>query len=204
MKIKVCGLKYKDNIDEIAKLKVDYLGFIFYSKSKRFVGEDFEMPETPKHILKIGVFVNADIDYVIEKVNRYKLNGVQIHGDESAEYCKELKAILNADDVVILKAFGIDEAFDFNSLKDYEQHCDYFLFDTKTKDYGGSGKQFDWKILENYNNPTPYFISGGIGVEEFKDVKANANLLNYFAIDVNSKFEIEPGLKNIDKLKEIA
>lgn len=202
MKLKVCGLKYKDNINEIIKLKVDYLGFIFYPKSKRFVGEDFVMPETPKQVLKIGVFVNADINYVIEKVNKYNLNGVQIHGDERAEYCKELNKKLN--DVIILKAFGIDEKFDFNSLKYYEQHCDYFLFDTKTKDYGGSGKQFNWEILKNYNNPTPYFISGGIGVNEYKDVKANASLLNYFAIDVNSKFEIEPGLKNIDKLKEIA
>jgi phosphoribosylanthranilate isomerase len=202
MKLKICGLKYKANIEQIAQLDVDYLGFIFYPKSKRDVGEDFDLPPINNKIKKVGVFVNANLNYIIEKVKKYNLNAVQFHGDETVEYCKLAKEQLPK--IEIIKAFGIDEQFNFDTLTPYVNHCDYFLFDTKTKEYGGSGHRFDWKILEKYNHALPYFLSGGIGLEEVEQIKKLK--LNLFAIDVNSKFEIEPGLKDvelIDKLMDV-
>jgi phosphoribosylanthranilate isomerase len=200
MKLKVCGLKHKENIEQIAQLNVDYLGFIFYPKSKRFVGEDFEIPAINDKIKKVGVFVNADLNYIFEKVEKYNLAAVQLHGDETADYCRLAKQQLK--NIEIIKAFGVDEQFDFNTLQAYTAFCDYFLFDTKTKDYGGSGHHFDWTMLKKYNHSLPYFLSGGIGLKEAEQIKNEKSALKLYAIDVNSKFEIEPGLKDV-KLIEI-
>jgi len=199
MKLKVCGLKYKENIEQIAQLNVDYMGFIFYPTSKRYVGEDFEMPAINTKIKKTGVFVNAELNYIIAKVEKYGLAAVQLHGDETAEYCKLAKEQLK--NIEVIKAFGVDEAFNFAQLKPYEKHCNYFLFDTKTKGYGGSGQHFDWKVLEKYDRALPYFLSGGIGLEEVQQVKKEK--LDMYAIDVNSKFEIEPGLKDVGMIKQL-
>jgi len=202
MKVKICGLKYKENIEQIAALQFDYMGFIFYPKSKRFVGEYFVMPEIDTKIKKVGVFVNADVNYVLEKVIKYNLAAVQLHGDESPEYCNEIKQKLNAT-VQIIKAFGVDENFNFETLKPYQKICNYFLFDTKTKEYGGSGHQFNWQVLKKYNNAIPYFLSGGIGLPEIEKIKNTSIKLNMYAIDVNSKFETEPGLKDIELVKRL-
>jgi len=209
MLLKVCGLKDPENIKQVAALKPDFMGFIFYPQSKRFVGEDFIMPAISLEIKKVGVFVNASANHIIEKTNEYKLDLIQLHGDEPPEFCEDLSLALSLKNgeetevVSIIKAFRIDENFDFNVLKAYKNCCDYFLFDTKTNEYGGSGKQFDWKLLEKYDNSVPFFLSGGIGAEEFENLKMKKfKNEKIFAIDVNSKFEIEPGIKDIKKLEK--
>ncbi len=198
-KLKVCGMKYPDNIRQLLELKPDFIGFIFYKKSKRYVGHNLNIKKLniPESIKKVGVFVNAEVDEIKENINIHNLNMLQLHGDESPEFCKELKQT----GLKISKAFQVDENFDFSVLKPFFSVCDYYLFDTKTKLYGGSGKKFNWKILEKYNNQKPFFLSGGIDLEDVDEIDKLKNL-NIFAIDINSKFEISPGVKDIKKNKE--
>jgi len=199
MKLKICGMKYPENIEQVAALQPDYLGFIFYEKSARcFEGDIINISNTIK---KVGVFVNADIKEVIENIKNYNLKVVQLHGDESPEYCLKLKA----KDLEIIKVFSIKNAFNFKILEAYEDVCDYFLFDTKGKLPGGNGYAFNWSVLQNYPSTKPYFLSGVIGFDDIETIKSffNKEESKYcYAIDVNSKFEIEPGLKNIELLKE--
>lgn len=190
-----------ENVKELIGIKPDYIGFIFYPKSKRFVGVNPDISlfnSIPKNIEKVGVFVNYTKDSIIENTEKYKLDLVQLHGNESAEFCKELKSQISAK---IIKAFSIDKDFDFKTLNEYKQVCDYFLFDTKTEFYGGSGQQFDWNILNKYDNEIPFFLSGGIDLEHAAKIKKLKHL-NIHAIDINSRFETEPGIKNIDKIKQ--
>lgn len=194
MLVKVCGMKYPDNIMEVVALQADYMGFIFYTKSKRYVGDDFVMPEIPDSINKVGVFVNEGLDNLIKKVQHYRLDYVQLHGDETPEYCRHA-----GNYATVIKAFGVDKDFNFSILNGYESVCDYFLFDTKTVGYGGSGQGFDRSLLQQYHLSKPYFLSGGIGLEELELLKSVHPVP--FALDVNSKFEIEPALKDINKLK---
>lgn len=198
MLLKVCGLKNPKNIKEVAAMKPDFMGFIFYPLSKRFVGEDFVMPTISSEIKKVGVFVNASASHIIEKTNEYKLDLIQLHGDEKPNFCEVLNHI-----VPVIKAFGVDEEFDFEVLESYKNTCTYFLFDTKTTKYGGSGNTFNWKILEKYDCGLPFFLSGGIGEEEFENLKMRKfENEKMYVIDVNSKFEIEPGIKDIKKLEK--
>jgi len=212
MKLKVCGMKYEENIRKIAALQPDYLGFIFYGKSKR--NFDGVIPELPKSINKTGVFVNATIDFVVDKVQQYDLQAVQLHGDESVEYIKELRqAKLVSDshnliskqvrnDFEIIKVFGIKESFNFDILKPYESVVDYFLFDTKGKERGGNGITFDWTVLEKYPYTKPFFLSGGIGLEQLKELqKIRKTDLPIYALDVNSKFEVKAGLKSVENIQ---
>jgi len=200
MKIKICGMKYPDNILEVGSLLPDYMGFIFWPKSARFF--DGEMPDLSKSIKKTGVFVNESIQGIEEKVTKYDLQAVQLHGQESVAFCSEIKTKFGAS-VEIIKVFSADENFDFSVLEPYESVCDYFLFDTKGKLPGGNGTTFDWRILENYPSTKPFFLSGGIGIEELDSVKEILKTnLPIYAIDVNSKFEIEPGLKNTKLCKD--
>lgn len=199
LSLKICGMKCPDNIQEVAELSPDYMGFIFYSGSKRFVGDDFVIPEIPSSIEKVGVFVNESEANILNKQKQYKLDYIQLHGDENADFCKSLSRSAK-----IIKAFGVDESFDFSILNNYTGFCDYFLFDTKTSGYGGSGKSFDKGILKNYKLTKPFFVSGGIRLEEISHlipIAIGTQISNLFAIDVNSQFEIEPGLKDINKLK---
>lgn len=189
--IKICGMKHPENISSIAALQPDYLGFIFYKKSARYF--DGMLPELPKTIKKTGVFVDADLETVSDTIKRYDLQAVQLHGSESPEMCAALRSNTS---VVIIKTFSIDAGFDFSQLTDYETVCDYFLFDTKGKLPGGNGYAFDWKILEQYSSSKPYFLSGGIGPDEIKTILESG--LTPYAIDINSKFETAPGLKDID------
>ena len=197
MKLKVCGMKYRDNMNQVANLQPDYMGFIFYEKSPRYFNET--IPKLPKSIKKIGVFVNEELTEVINKIKVHDLQAVQLHGNESPGYCKHLKSY----EVEIIKVFSIKGEFDFNVLKPYETVCDYFLFDTKGKLPGGNGYAFNWNVLKDYPSAKPFFLSGGIGLDQ---VNAIASFMstpvskNCYAIDVNSKFEIEPGLKNMEKL----
>jgi len=202
MKIKICGMKH--NTQEVAALQPDYLGFIFYEKSKRDFG-DLEIPELPEGIDRVGVFVDADITFAKAKITQYNLNVIQLHGSESPEYIKELQGCLveRSRDLNIWKVFGIKDNFDFEKLKSYEGIVDGFLFDTKGKEKGGNGYTFDWSVLKDYTSQTPIILSGGIGLEEVEKVKEIlATDLPIIALDVNSKFEDAPGIKNIEKLKK--
>ena len=192
-------MKHAENIQQIAALQPDYLGFIFYPKSPR--NFDKEIPNIPKNIKKTGVFVNAQIDFVIEKVNKYNFKAVQLHGNESADYCKQLKDSI--PEIEIFKVFGIKDSFDFSVLNAYEGLVNYFLFDTKGKAKGGNGYTFDWSVLKAYNSKTPIILSGGIGVDELSKIEQLLKTdLPIYALDLNSKFETEPGSKNAELLNQ--
>jgi len=193
--IKICGMRDSDNIKEVLKLSPDYLGFIFYPKSPRYVSE-YPAIDFPSSVKKVGVFVNASEREIREKIISFGLDVLQLHGDESPELCH----ILKQSGAEIIKVFRVDENFDFELPRKYEDFVDYFLFDTATKEYGGSGKKFDWRLLKDYNNFRPIFLSGGIGPDDAASI-FEIEGLNIKAIDINSCFEIEPALKDIEKLK---
>lgn len=193
IRLKVCGLR--DNIEEVIALGPDYAGFIFYNKSPRYVGEEFEMIDWDDEVKSVGVFVNESLENVQQLVTEHKLNFVQLHGNETPEFCSKLKH----SGIRIIRAFQMDETFDFDLLENYTSTVDYFLFDTKTSSYGGSGRTFNWNLLKRYKMEKKYFLSGGISLDNFDEV-ANIDLQKIEAIDVNSKFEVSPGLKNIQEL----
>jgi len=188
-----------NNIMQVADVHPDFMGFIFYPPSPRFVGVDFDIPnEFPKDIKRVGVFVNETSSRVAELARKNQLDFLQLHGDESVEYCLELK---NAGFGVI-KVFRVDVDFDFNQTDIYSEVVNYFLFDTKGKYYGGNALKFDWALLKKYDQKIPFFLSGGI---DSKDVNTILELegMNLVAIDINSGVEQSPGLKDIVKLSEV-
>lgn len=205
IKIKVCGMRAFENIQELYKIEPDFMGMIFWEPSKRYVESEIPQPTNKKTKL-IGVFVNETIDRIVDRVKSYKLSGVQLHGKELPEFCNELKNRFKSLDleVFMIKAFAVDESFDFSPLDAYQDYCDYFLFDTKGDLPGGTGKTFSWDLLSKYHLNTPYFLSGGISKNHLYD------LIDFFksesskkcvAIDLNSKFELSPALKDIEQLK---
>ncbi|MDC9722475.1 MAG: phosphoribosylanthranilate isomerase [Urechidicola sp.] len=225
MKIKVCGMRDCDNIEELVKLAPDYIGFIFYDKSKRFV-TDFPNVEIPSTIKKVGVFVNESVEVILDLVNKNKLDVIQLHGDESFEYCmklnreiassfflaktkrnvitkEETSKVISLKEVEIIKAFSLDKYFDFSITKEYESSCDLFIFDSKGEGYGGTGLKYNWTILNNYKGETPFLLSGGIGENDAELIlsflrKQESN--QCVGVDLNSGFEDTPGVKNIKKL----
>jgi phosphoribosylanthranilate isomerase len=198
IKLKICGMRNPANIAEVAGLQPDYMGFIFYDKSPRYVGEDFEMPGIPTLIKKVGVFVHEETAGVTDKAERYKLDFVQLHGNESVGQCRELKE----QGLKIIKVFSIDNDFDFNAVKPYADFVTYCLFDTKGKYFGGNATTFDWTLLQKYDQQIPFFLSGGISGENVSALK-ELNNTNLHSIDVNSGVEISSGLKDADKIKEL-
>ncbi|MFY0714606.1 tryptophan synthase subunit beta [Seonamhaeicola sp. NFXS20] len=204
MKLKICGMKYQDNIEQVAALQPDYLGFIFYEETPRHFNT--KIPEISKNIKKVGVFVDENVTTVIEKVNEFKLDAVQLHGEETSYYCSILRSTtMLAKPIEIIKVFSIKDEFNFEVLEPYEKVCDYFLFDTKGKLPGGNGYKFDWNLLKDYPSTKPFFLSGGIGLNNVTDIKKfkeNEVSKYCYAIDVNSKFELEPGLKSTSNLRE--
>ena len=197
MRLKVCGMRELENISALSELDPNYIGFIFWSESSRFV--DKKTPPLDKKIIKTGVFVDATFDYILTKIKDHQLDAVQLHGQESCSYCKVIKDY----GLKVIKSFSIKNTFDFNTLEDYENSCDYYLFDTKGKLPGGNGFTFDWKILNEYPSQKPFFLSGGIGVDNLNEIKKLVKTkLPIHAIDVNSKFETSPGNKNIELLKK--
>ena len=190
MKLKVCGMKYSQNITEIENLFPDLMGFIFYEKSKRF----FNQPEINLNnkVKRVGVFVNENIQEIKNKIKKYKLDYVQLHGEENVNFCNSLQPF-----VKIIKVFKIDYNFNFKKTEEFEEVCDYFLFDTKSQLHGGSGKKFDWDLLKNYNCKK-IFLSGGIDISDIEEIKKIVNSYPIAGIDVNSKFELE----NLEKDKE--
>ena len=199
LKIKVCGMKYPDNISALSDIKPDYMGFIFYPPSKRFIGLDFQKSDLnviDKEINKTAVFVNAHLHEVVEFGNLYGFKFIQLHGSETPEFCEQLRE----QGFKIIKAFGIDEDFDFKTIESYVNSVDFFLFDTKTKEYGGSGQVFNWQVLDNYHLEKPFLLSGGLSLDNLASIKKIENPY-FYGVDLNSKFEIEPGLKDIEKLE---
>ena len=190
-------MRTPENIEALAALNPDYMGFIFWAPSSRFVNKT--TPLLPKKIKKTGVFVDATIDYIETIIKEHELKAVQLHGKEAPEFCAYIKTL----DVEVIKAFSMKEAFDFKSLEPYEIACDFYLFDTKGELPGGNGYGFDWSILKNYPSVKPFFLSGGIGKEEVSQILELRNTdLPLYAIDVNSKFESAPGVKKIDELEQ--
>lgn len=194
MKIKICGMKNPENIAVVSELQPDFMGFIFWESSPRFFSG--AMPQISKSIQKVGVFVNAELAEIQNKIKQYQLDLVQLHGNETADFCQTLQQT----PVKVIKAFSVGIGFDFVELVAYESAVDYFLLDTKGAAPGGNGQSFDWEILNKYVSQKPLFLSGGIGIDSIENIKK----LNIpiFAIDVNSRFETRPGYKNSALLQQ--
>ena len=198
--IKVCGMREAENIRKVEALGINWMGLIFWPKSSRYVSE---MPDyLPQDVKRVGVFVNEDLDTVKKKADDYALNLIQLHGSESPDYVRALKAPSSINPLTssIIKAFNIATADDFEQTKDYEGLVDYFLFDTKGPSVGGNGVQFDWDVLKDYHGKTPCLLSGGIGPDDAERIQAFHHP-QCIGIDLNSRFELSPGLKDINKLK---
>lgn len=197
MRIKVCGLKYADNIARVAALGADYMGFICYDQSPRYMADlPPHVTAIPDGVVTTGVFVNEDADKVFEMIGQYGFKAIQLHGTETPAYCLQFNG-----KVTVIKAFGIDEGFNFEQLETYKDVVDFFLFDTRTLAHGGSGKTFDWEILDGYKLDIPFFLSGGLSPDNIGEA-VKINHPAFYGVDLNSKFEIEPGLKDMEKLKQ--
>jgi len=198
MKIKVCGLRDADNIKAVAALEPDYMGFIFYNKTPRFVDDiGIEILNAiPAHINKTAVFVDESAKTISALIDKYNFDFVQLHGNETPSFCKALR-----DQAIVIKAFGVNNEFDFIQLSKYKNKVDLFLFDAKTDIHGGSGKTFDWDILDKYDMDIPFFLSGGLSPDNLEEVKKITHS-QFYGVDLNSKFEISPGMKDIEKLEK--
>jgi len=202
LKLKVCGMKFRHNMLKVAQMKPDYLGFIFYEKSPRYMPDTLnpkDLHQLPKRTQKVGVFVNASTGYIQQQAKAYRLDLLQLHGDESPEQCGELRKAGHR----LIKVFGLgSENFDFSLLEKYKPYVQYFLFDTKGKQPGGNGETFDWSLLREYDQEIPFFLSGGISLDNVALLKGIPHL-NIHAIDVNSRFEVEPGIKDINLVQKL-
>lgn len=199
IKLKVCGMREPGNILEVSRLQPDYMGFIFYAGTPRYVGDGFSIPEDfPPAIRRVGVFVNERSDEILRQVEKHKLDFVQLHGGESAQQCAEIQA----HGIGVIKVFSINGATDFAVTEPYSGCADFFLFDTKGKYYGGNARAFDWQVLHAYDQQVPFFLSGGITPENAAGIGALKGL-NLEAIDVNSGVEISPALKDAGKIQAI-
>lgn len=209
MKIKVCGLRDPENTQAVKDLGVDYLGFIFHKPSPRYAaGKELknwlnENEAALAGIGRVGVFVNAELDYILNVVHDYRLDWVQLHGNESPGYCQELQLLWSVSTLhkaKICKAFQVTPDFDFSSTNGYLSSCPLFVFDTGGKEtQGGTGEKWDWSLLDNYQGLTPFLLSGGIGPDDASRVRQVTHP-QYQGVDLNSKFESEPGLKNVELL----
>jgi phosphoribosylanthranilate isomerase len=201
LRIKVCGLNDPHNVKEIAEAGPDFMGFIFYEGSQRFVGADPEINifrTVPAGIRRVGVFLNEKPHKIIDLSSRYGLDMIQLHGNESPMMCLQLKSA----GLTTIKTFSIDEDFNFEIVKQYMPGSDYFLFDTKSDKPGGSGKKFSWKKIGEYTLNKPFFLSGGIGPEDAALLKLLPDN-GLFAVDINSRFESSPGVKDVNLVKQI-
>ncbi len=197
LKIKVCGLKDPENVKAVIRLNPDFMGFIFYPESPRFVGDGF--PEAvihtiPEDISRVGVFVNEKAENILAIAGKYKLDFVQLHGDETPSLCQKIRE----EGVGVIKAIPVENETDINAAQSFHGVADYLLFDTKGRFYGGNGIPFNWDVLKTSSQDTPFFISGGIGLREIMQIQADTILRqsSMFAIDINSRFEIRPGVKD--------
>lgn len=198
MQVKVCGMRDPENLKALAQLPIDLIGFIFFEKSKRNINEPInaELLKTI-HQKKVGVFVNEEIAIISSKIMDYQLDFLQLHGDESPEYCQKIKE--KHPELKLIKVFSVGEIFDFKKTEKYSNTVHFFLFDTKGKERGGNGVQFNWDLLKKYKGETPFLLSGGI---ELKDAERINNFKHplLWGIDVNSGFEIQPAVKDLKEL----
>ncbi len=207
MIIKVCGLREKANILAIDTLSIDLMGMIFYEKSPRFVEDIADIPVT--NTPKVGVFVDSSLEYILEKIEKYQLKYIQLHGNESPDFVYNLHLEMKAENIKIIKVFSIDNQEDNQKnskinndfMAEYVPFCDYFLFDTKGTNHGGTGIKFNWQILEGYTLKTPFLLSGGITADDIDEIK-NIQHQQFVGIDINSKFEIKAGLKDVEMIKK--
>ena len=203
LKIKVCGMRDPSNIVAVSALPIHFMGFIFYEKSLRFVTHTHDISACADDLTKVGVFVNAEIEYILHKLDQYDLDAVQLHGSETPQYIADfstelwlkLKLMANVD-IEIIKAFSVDSDFDFETTKSYSELVKYFLFDTKSPQHGGAGIKFDWSILEKYDSEVPFLLAGGISENDVEIIKS-LTISQLYGLDLNSKFEIEPALKDV-------
>lgn len=199
LNLKVCGMRDAANIMAVAAQRPQYMGFIYYEKSPRYVGADFHLPDDfPAAIQRVGVFVNAAVSTMVETAQRHGLHYLQLHGHESVEVVKAVQAA----GIKVIKVFSVDETFDFATTTPYEPYVDYFLFDTKGRYYGGNAATFDWQVLERYSQRIPFFLSGGLTPENVADTQTLQHM-NLYALDVNSGVEAAPGVKDIRKIEQL-
>lgn len=195
--VKVCGMRSADNIRQVESLGIDWMGFIFYEPSPRHVSQ---VPEyMPKRCRRVGVFVNASIPYITERVRDYGLDIVQLHGTETTDFITDLRSELPS--VCIIKAISVSTITDLSTASLYDMKTDYLLFETKCTTYGGSGQQFDWSIIDHYHGTTPFILAGGIGPDDAKNINRITHP-QFAGIDINSRFELAPALKDITKLQK--
>lgn len=190
-------MKEASNIASLLQLPVDFIGLIFYAKSPRFVGNLDPQIFDQYNIRKAGVFVDQPLEEILEKQQAFQLDVIQLHGQESPTFCQALKN----KGLTVWKAFGVNTEFDFGILDAYSDVVDLFLFDTKTPAHGGSGNTFDWDLLDQYSGKTPYLLSGGIGVHNLASALEQKDS-RMVGLDLNSKLEIAPGLKDIDLVQK--
>ena len=187
------------NILEVASLQPDYMGFIFYKPSPRYVGEEFNLPDDfPDSIERVGVFVNETTDVINHLADKLNLNLIQLHGSESPDQCRLLKE----GGLHVIKAFSVDDSFDFNQTKEYKPYVDFFLFDTKGKLHGGNAQRFNWEILKKYDQEIPFLLSGGLAPDNLAAISSLEGM-NMHAIDINSGVEVKPGWKNVTAIREV-
>lgn len=196
LKIKICGTREPENIQAIGKLPIDYIGFIFYNKSVRFVNKQIIL-DVPATIKKVGVFVNSPLEEIKHKVEEYDLQAIQLHGDETPLFCKQVQQL----GLETIKAFGVNNHFDWSTIANFQPVVDLFLFDTKSEKYGGTGLTFKWDKLRENPYSKPYFLSGGISIANITEA-ANFGDHRLIGLDLNSKFEVRPALKNINLLTQ--
>ena len=197
--IKVCGLIDEKNYSELSKYPIDYFGFIFYDKSPRFIFNNPNHSFIKKIKNKVAVFVNEKIDKVLNILETYNFSYVQLHGNESRDYSMKLKK----KGIKVIKSYLIRSNDDFENIKMNTESVDYYLFDYKSDKYGGSGKTFDWEILNNKSLDKPFFLSGGLSLNNIHDIKMIKDNEKLFCLDLNSKFEKSPGLKDIEKIDKL-
>ena len=197
--VKVCGMREADNIRRVETLQPDYMGFICWEGSRRYV------PQPPGYLptacRRVGVFVRPDVETVMRRILSLGLDAVQLHGQETPEFCRQIRQASQAEGraVEIIKAFSIAPEQSFPSTEEYESVCDYFLFDTSCPTVGGSGQRFDWEILRQYEGHTPFFLSGGIGPDSLEALRRFSHP-RWAGVDLNSRFELSPGIKNVEQL----
>ncbi len=191
--IKVCGINRQKNLKQISQLDVDMIGLNFYLGSKRFINNI--SITINRHIKRVGVFVNPSMRELQQYAVEAQLDYFQLHGEEPVDFCLQASQIRP-----VIKAFGVDEDFDFDVTAPYS-FSDYFLFDTRTINFGGSGTKFDWSKLKEYQGDTPFLLAGGIGPHDVDNIKAIDHPL-FIGVDINSRFEIEPGLKHVSKVDD--
>ncbi len=199
IQLKVCGMREQENILQLGELLPDYMGFIFYPKSKRFVGDAFRIPDKlPRSIKRVGVFVNEPTNKILALAKTHNLDVIQLHGSEPVSQCAELKN----NNLGVIKVCSMDDQFDFLKMTPYKSVVNYFLFDTNSNSYGGTGKTFDWNLLNNYDQEIPFFLSGGLSISNIEQTR-DIRKMNLHAFDFNSGVELSPGVKDIHKLIDL-